>query len=179
MGLPLYQQLLTGVEQAVDNLQPEIIADPVVVAQLQVYLGNTLLNLGNSSKAEWALLQAIPVLQAELGPHEPETIIARTYLADFYRIQGNLRKSIEEYQAIKDSCLPFLPQDHLYGKKILNSLAALYNDAGNYRQAIEIFEQILDVKGELNFSNREDLVAFGNLAMLYLAIGRTQESLSL
>ncbi|MBL8823176.1 MAG: serine/threonine protein kinase [Planctomycetia bacterium] len=178
-GPPLYQQLLARAEQAADQLQPELIADPLVIARLQVLLGNTLINLGNSKKAEVILRNAIPVLAAEGAGYDDEKIIARTYLADAYRMQGRIHDAIEEYRSIRKSGLQNMPRGNELNRHILNNLAILYREAGNYQDALSIYEQLCDPNVNMKLLDQEEILVYANLSMTYLAMGRIQQALDL
>src|SRR5262249_30613178 len=129
-----------------DQLDSEAVGDPLTVARLQNFLGNTLVNLGESEKAIDMYRQALQTRAKLLAPDHPDTLITMGNLGLAYRVAGKLDLALPLFEeALKLTKTRFGPyhRDTLIST---DNLAELYKAAGKPELALPLFEETLKVR---------------------------------
>jgi tetratricopeptide (TPR) repeat protein len=177
---PVYDQLRRRAEQAADQLNAELVADPLAMARLQSTLGKTLLDFGSTRKAVALLEQARSTREARLGAADPLTLETVTFLAHAYVKVGRVPDGIRLHERVRDARLSQLGADHPNTLAALSNLAIAYFAAGRQVEAIKLYEQVRELQRTRSGPDSLDaLAAQNNLATAYLAAGRYRESVAL
>ena len=179
-GEPLYVQLRRRAEHAADALDAEAVGDPLAVARLQTYLGETLCELGNAAKAEEVLEKARAIRVQELGVDHPHTLNTLHTLAGAYQDVGKLPKAIDLLEKVRDARVKQLGADHEHTLTTLQSLAVAYHAAGRLPEAIALYEQLRDAAvKKWGADHINTLTTLNALAVAYRAVGRLPEAITL
>jgi serine/threonine protein kinase/tetratricopeptide (TPR) repeat protein len=179
-GDPLYVQLRKRTEKTADVLVGESVGDPVAVARLQTILGDTLRELGNTSKAVEVLEKARDTCERELGADHLDTLATLNHLAEAYHDAGRLDESIALYDKVRAGRITKLGLDHPDTLTTLNNLAGAYRLAGRLNEAIALYEQVRKARiAKLGAEHPDTLATLNNLAGAYRAAGRLPEAIAL
>ncbi|MCS7306764.1 MAG: serine/threonine-protein kinase [Thermoguttaceae bacterium] len=177
--LSLGKQLAEAVEWAGDQLEKATLEDPRTISQLQVILGNLLLELGELEKAIQILEKAHTLREQQLGTSHLETLKVRHLLAKAYHTLGEHPKAITLYEKLRDAYQnPHGISEHR--TVVLHDLAVAYQDVGRLPQAILLHHRLrqdfLETFGE---DSLETLTALNNQALAYLEAGLVSEATAL
>lgn len=179
-GDPLYVQLRQRAEKVADELVGESVGDPVAVARLQTILGDTLRELGNTSKAVEVLEKARDTCERELGTDHSDTLATLNHLAEAYHDAGRLDEAITLYEMVRVRRITKLGPDHPDTLTTLNNLAGTYRIAGRLDEAIALYEQVRKARSaKLGAEHPDTLATLNNLAGAYRAAGRLTEAIAL
>jgi hypothetical protein len=177
---PLYDQLRERAEKAADQLQAQIVADPLVEARLQTIMGNTLSELGSYVQAIEVLQRARATREEKLGADHPDTLTTLDILAQAYHAGGKLSEAIALFQQVRDARVEKLGADHPDTLFTLNNLAAAHDAAGKPLEAIAIYERARDLQvKKLGADHPDTLSTLNNLGVAYQAVGKLPEAIAL
>lgn len=180
LGKPLYDHLREQTEKAVDQLNPDAVADPLTVARIQNMLGKTLENLGSSKKAVEVLEKARDVFQRQLGQEHDATITNCLLLSSSYLRVGNISEAIAILERIRVTQEKKLGPDHAITIKICLHLARAYVTATRIHEAIPLYEKIKELRIQtLGEDHIDSAVVFHELAVAYMQVERVQDAILL
>jgi CHAT domain-containing protein len=158
--------------------------------------------MGNYSKAESMYQEAIEISTKVLGKNHSKVIKSLNNLAELYHDTDNYPRAESMYQEalecwrngpVEKSNSKFmrslnsvarmykdiLNKDHPDYATILNNLAKLYHDMGNYSKAESMYQEALEIRSKVLGKNHPDCaVTLNNIGLLYAATGRQNEALT-
>ena len=123
-------------------LEGEAIGDPLVVARLQDWLGQTYLGLGKAALAEALIAKAVATRQTHLGADNPLTLASRHNQALAYEAAGKRIEAIKRFEQVRDARVKVLGADHPDTLSTLTELATAFHRAGKPTEAIPLLEQV-------------------------------------
>ncbi len=166
---PLEAVLAKRLVKAAEQLEGEAIGDPLVMASLQIKLGETLCNLGFATEAIPLFRKARETRTQKLGADHAATLDSMGYLAWGYSSAGKydltLPLNVETLKLTKDK----LGADHDETLSSMNNLAVSYGRARKLDLALPLFEETLKLsKVKKGPDHADTLSCMNNLAMGYL-----------
>jgi eukaryotic-like serine/threonine-protein kinase len=177
---PLGALLGDRLDRAATQLDGEAVGDPVMVANLQGVLGNSLTNLGHYNKAIAVLSRALKTREAALGADDPSTFVVRANLAEAYRSAGRHAEAITMLEEILKRHEKVGGADNSDTLSARSNLAAAYASARRYDDAIALNREVLARReSKLGADHVHTLNSRNNLADLYRLAGRTAESIKI
>ena len=172
-GPLLIEQLTKRLLAVADKLDTEAIGDPLTVARLQNFLGNTLLSLGEHRKAIELHQQAGQTWAKLLGPDHPDTLRSMGYLADGYHSAGRLDLAVPLYEETLKLQKAKLGADHPDTLHNMNNLASCYHNAGKLELALPLYQETLKLqKAKLGADHPDTFNSMNNLAFCYQSAGK-------
>jgi serine/threonine protein kinase len=179
-GPTVYQQLRERAEKAADQLDAELVDDPLAVARLQTIYGNTLYELGNATKATEILEKARRTRERDLGADHPDTLSTLNRLAQTYLAAGRTSDAIDLHERVRDAQIKKWGAHHPDTLATLHNLASAYQAVRRMPEAIDLLVQVRDARLKLLPADHPDtLSALNNLALAYEADGRAAEAIDL
>ena len=177
---PLRALLGERLDRATEQLEGEVIGDPLAVARMQVTLGISQLGLGQAENAIRLLSKARTTLTAQLGPDHPDTLESVNNLALGYQAAGKLALALPLFEETLKRAKAKLGPDHKETASSMNNLAVAYHDAGKLALALPLLEETLEWrKAHLGPDHIHTLSSMDNLAVCYQAAGKTNLALPL
>ena len=179
-GKSLRRILGERLEEAANQLQDEVVGDPVTVARLQRRLGHSLFALAYYEKAIALFNKARATLTVHLGTHDPETLGTINGLALAHRSAGQNDVAI----ALHEEALPWMKSvlgpDHGETLLCMSNLASAYRRAGKLDLAIPLFEDAVQrLKATLGPNDPKTMVCMNNLGSAYIAAKRFEDGIPL
>jgi serine/threonine protein kinase len=179
-GLSLRQQLSQHLQRAATQLDEGAVGDALATARLQVTLGRSLLNLGNTTLAMELFRKAGMTQESQLGADHPDTLNTRNDLASAYWSAGRTSEAIRLHEQTLKQRQTKLGADHPDTLTSCNNLATAYFAAGRTVEAIRLFEETLkQQEAKLEPDHPDTLRSRNNLAVAYKSVGRTAEAIPL
>jgi tetratricopeptide (TPR) repeat protein len=179
-GRPLRAILGDRLDQAAAELEGEAVGDPLVVARLQVRLGQTYLGLGRAVEAESLFDRALAARKARLGSDHPDTLGSMHNQALAYQAARKFSQAIERFRQVRDVQLRTLGADHPDTLTTLNNLGLAYRLAGQPAEAVALLGQAADARAKvLGPHHPETLTALHLLAAAFRAAGETRQAVTL
>ena len=179
-GPLLIEQLRDRLLATADMLDEKAIGEPLAVARLQGFLGNTLNSLGESKKAIELHTKARATRERLLGPDDPATLTSMSNLAEGYRAAGKLELALPLLEETLKLMKAKLGPEHPNTLASMNNLADGYRDAGKVGLALPLFEETLKLmKAKLGPEHPDTLASMNNLALGYRAVGKLEMALPL
>jgi tetratricopeptide (TPR) repeat protein len=155
-------------DEAVKQLEGEAVGDPVAVAAMQTWLGNSLRELGHLDQAQIVLEKARQTVETPLGPGHPDTLTALRLLARLYKDRGSYDKAEPLFKQVLEARRQQLGPDHPETLTSMHDLASLYWAGGSYDDAEPLFKQVLeDRRRQLGPNDLHTLSTMSDLAALY------------
>ncbi len=114
--------LRDGVKKAVRELDGAAIGDPLVVAAMQVKLGESLTALGEVPDAIVVLKKSLETRRPRLGPDHPDTLQSLSGLAEAHGLAGKLDLAIPLYKEALKLKNAKLGPDHPETLQCMNNL---------------------------------------------------------
>lgn len=97
-------------------------------------------------------------------------------IATFYRVQGKYQEALSLYQKTEKIYHHELePYDELYSA-FYNNLSLLYQEMGDYHQAIDMQKKALAIVEQLDDYRIEEAITYTNLSQMYLSINQNDEA---
>ncbi len=156
--------LRDGVKKAVRELDGAAIGDPLVVAAMQVKLGQSLTALGETPDAIVVLKKSLETRKPRLGPDHPDTLQSLSGLAEAYGLAGKLDLAIPLYKEALKLKKAKLGPDHPETLQCMNNLALAYTYARKLDLAIPLHEETLKLrKAKLGPDHLNSLESMNNL----------------
>ncbi|HQR05504.1 MAG TPA: tetratricopeptide repeat protein [Gemmatales bacterium] len=163
--------------KAVRELEGSSIGDPLVVAEMQMNLGESLLALGEANLAIEVLEKAHHTREAKLGLDHPDTLASMHSQAMSYSLSGNLDKAVALLEQTLKLRTAKLGPDHHETINTMYSLAISYGEKGNLNQALALLEQTWKMqKSKLGENHVKTLTTMNSLGTAYGKIGRLDEA---
>jgi serine/threonine protein kinase len=177
---PLQVLLGERLDQATEQLEGEVIGDPLAVARMQLTLGGSQLGLGHAEKAIRLLSKARTTLTTQLGPDHPETLESMSKLAEGYWAAHKLELALPLLEETLQRRKVKLGPDRPETLTSMNDLALYYKDAGRLDLALPLYEETLRRrKVTLGPDHHDTLQSMNNLAMGYWAAHKLDLALPL
>jgi non-specific serine/threonine protein kinase/serine/threonine-protein kinase len=163
--------------EAVKQLEGEAVGEPVVVAQLQNVLGNSLRELGHLEEAEVVLRKARRTREQLFGTDHSDTLGSMNDLALLYQEGGRYDEAETLLKQAVEGGRRKLGADHPDTLHSMNNLALLYQERGRYAEAETLYQQALEgLRHKAGALNPALLSIMNNLALLYMDRGRYAEA---
>jgi eukaryotic-like serine/threonine-protein kinase len=179
-GKPLAALLGERLDRASAEIEGEATGDPLVVAEMQNVLGESLLGLGYAEKAIGVLTRARATRSAILGTDHPDTLGSMSNLAGAYQDAGQPDRALSMYEEVLAARRAKLGPDHPDTLDPMNNLAGAYQAAGQLDRALPMFEEVLAAsKAKLGPDHPNTLAFMSNLATAYQAAGQLDLAASL
>jgi serine/threonine protein kinase/tetratricopeptide (TPR) repeat protein len=177
---PLEAVLAKRLVKAAGELEAEAVGDPLVVAELQNRLGETLRSLGHSPEAIPLFVKARETNTAMRGLDHPDTLKCMNNLASAYKATGQLDKALPLFEETLAKTKEKLGPDHPNTLGCMGNLALAYQDAGQRDKALPLFEETLaKSKEKLGPDHPSTLTSMHNLASAYQDAGQLDKALPL
>ena len=155
----------------------ETLTDLTLLATSLSYLGLLYELQGRYAEAEPILLQALDILQRQLGDDHPNVATSLSNLAGLYELQGRHAEAEPLLLQALDISQRQLGDDHPNVAQSLNNLAHLYQSQGRYAEAEPLYIQALDIwQRQLGDDHPDVAQNLNNLALLYQSQGRYAEA---
>jgi serine/threonine protein kinase len=179
-GPLLIEQLTKRLLVVADQLDAEAFGDPLTVARLQHFLGNTLHSLGEPAKAIVLHQQVRQTLAKVLGFDHPDTLTTMNNLALAYLEADKLDLALPLLEETLKLRKARLGPDHRDTLNSMNNLAMGYKAVGMMDLALPLLEETLKLrKARLGPDHRDTLTSMNNLAVGYQAAGKLDLALPL
>ncbi len=177
-GEPLEATLGKRLARAARELKGEAVGDPVLVAQLQHRLAETLASLGHIADAETVLRQAVETLQSHDGPNSPRTRSARYSLAAVLRQRAAYDEACQILNDLLSTRTAGDPP--LFASRVREELALCYRAMGKQEEARLMLEDVVaERKQKLGPDHIDTLRATRSLARAYRDLGRIEQATKL
>ncbi|MBX9583407.1 MAG: tetratricopeptide repeat protein [Gemmataceae bacterium] len=177
---PLEVLLADRLVAAADQLDGEAIGDPVVVANLQNRLGQSLLNLGFDDRATPLLEKSRATLTAALGPDDRDTLRSLNNLANAHQKAERPADAVPLHEECLGRRRAALGPDGPDTITSLNNLGLAYQQVGRVGEAVRLAEEAhRRITAKLSPTHPGALEATESLANTYLLAGRTGEAVPL
>ena len=124
----------------------ETLTDLTLLATSLSYLGLLYELQGRYAEAEPILLQALDILQRQLGDDHPNVATSLSNLAGLYELQGRHAEAEPLLLQALDISQRQLGDDHPDVAQNLNNLALLYQSQGRYAEAEPLLLRSLEIK---------------------------------
>jgi serine/threonine protein kinase len=172
----LAQRLLKLAEQLDDN----VVGDPLMVADLKVRLGESLYGLGFSRESIPLFETARDVQRKHLGEDHPLTLASMGNLANSLSGAGEVDLALPLLEQTLERRKEKLGSDDPDTLMSMNNLAMTLIDQGRREPGILLMEETLELrKRHLGSDHRDTLISMNNLAVAYQKDGRLTQALSL
>jgi serine/threonine protein kinase len=179
-GQPLQALLGERLDRATAELEDEAVGDALVVAKLQMTLGESQMGLGYAEKAILLLSRARATYAAQLGLEHPDTLNSMNNLAVAYEAAGKLDLALPLLQETLRLRKAHLGPNHPDTLATMNNLAVAYRADGKLDLALPLFEETLKLRTvQLGPAHPDTLNSMSNLAGAYRAAGNFQLALPL
>ncbi len=176
-GKKLQELLGERLDDATARIDGESIGDPLMVARMQMTLGESQLGLGYPAKAISLFAKALDTFTRMLGPDHPETLVSMSQLAAAYKEGGRLADAVELAERTFEVRKAKLGPDSVETLTSMNNLAQIYQAAGRTTDAVEFAERTFEArKAKLGLDSVETLTSMNNLAQTYQIAGRAAEA---
>ena len=160
-----------------DQLNGESLGDPLVVAQLQEILGETLVGLGYSRDAVSLLGKPLRTRQEILGHRHVLTLQTMNNLGAAHLSAGNTREALPILQETLRLRTEVLGEEDRQTLVTRANLANLLVVTGNHSKAVPLFEEILRVQQKQSGEDHPDtLVTKNSLGNSLRLLSRTTEA---
>ena len=165
--------LRDGLNKAVRELDGAAIGDPLVVAAMQVKLGQSLTALGETPAAIVVLRKSLEIRSPKLGADHANTLKSLSGLAAAYELAGKLDLAIPLYEEALRSRRAKRGPDHPDTHSSMNSLGIAYDKAGKSDRSLPLLEEALKLhKARLGPDHPDTLNTMNSLAMAYTFAGK-------
>lgn len=174
---PLERVLADKLVEAGDILKRTEIAEPIMVAQMQTQLGESLLNLGFPREGMELLSAAADARTRLLGPSHLDTLVSRHTIGEAWLELGDFAKAMLEFEDILARRQSVLPKDDNRVLESMSNLAESYRQAGRTKEAVELLQKTVVLREAVEGSEHPDvLITVNNLGLALLAAGEAQQS---
>ncbi|HEV3303243.1 MAG TPA: tetratricopeptide repeat protein [Planctomycetaceae bacterium] len=167
-------------DQATEGLGGEAVGDPLVMAKLQMTLGESLLGLGYADKAASLLTKARATYTATLGPKHLDTLTSMNDLAEAYTADGKPKLAMPLLLEVFRLRGEELGPQHAATLSSMNSLGLGYLEAGNLSAAVPLLEEAVRLRRlTLGAEHADTLTSTDNLAVAFREAGKIDRALPL
>ena len=176
-GKKLQELLGERLDVATARIDGESIGDPLMVARMQMTLGESQFGLGYPAKAISLFAKARETFTRTLGPDQPETLFSMSQLAAAYKEGGRLADAVELAEQTYEARKAKLGPDSVETLTSMNNLSQIYQAAGRTTDAVEFAQRTFEArKAKLGVDSVETLTSMNNLAQTYQVAGRAAEA---
>jgi len=144
-GTSVYDLLKERVEEMAGQLGADNVGDPLIAAQLQQIMGETLRDLGSHEKALQLLKDVLVIRQKELGENDPETLSTQYHVGSVYCMVGEHAKSLELFKKTLAQREQVLPEGHPDIVRSLKGLAKFHNLIRQDEEALAYLVRIAEL----------------------------------
>lgn len=177
---PLQAVLVEKLNLAVQQLEGESIGDPLVVAQMQMQLGRSLLVLSEPAQARELFEKAQKTRLDLLGPHDPKTFACDHNLAMAILTLGDIQQAIQMLEETLELQLSILGESHVGIPASKNNLAQAYIENSQPKKALPLMKDVVARQSEFHGKyHPETLRSVSILAEVYDAIGQSSRAMGL
>ncbi|KAF6843413.1 Kinesin light chain 5 [Colletotrichum musicola] len=136
-----------------------------------------LVMLGNYSRAEVIVRQAVTIRTEILGQEHPSTLTSMANLASTYRNQGRWKEAEELEVRVMEMWKRVLGEEHPHTLTSMANLAATYRNQGRWKEAEELEVRVMETRNTvLGEEHPDTLMSMGNLAATFRNQGRWKEA---
>ncbi|KAF4417377.1 Kinesin light chain [Colletotrichum fructicola] len=136
-----------------------------------------LVMLGNYSRAEILVQDAVRIRTERLGQEHPSTLTSKANLASTYRNQGRWKEAEELGVRVMEMRKRVLGEEHPDTMTSMNDLALIYEKQGQWEQAERLHVRVMEKwKSVLGEEHPWTLTSMANLASTYWNQGRWKEA---
>ncbi|KAF6806923.1 Kinesin light chain 5 [Colletotrichum sojae] len=170
------QTLMPHIQPLLDK-QPSEERDQLEWSKLLTNVSWYLVMLGNYSRAEVIVRQAVTIRTEILGQEHPSTLTSMANLASTYRNQGRWKKAEELGVRVMETKKTVLGEEHPDTLASMNNLASTYRSQGRWKEAEELQAKELEICARvLGEEHPDTLTGMNNLASTYRNQGRWKEA---
>jgi serine/threonine protein kinase/Tfp pilus assembly protein PilF len=160
------------------QLDARAIDDPVVWANLQNRLGQTLVSLGRPKEAITFLEVARDTRQNRLGKDHPDTLASMNDLAVAYQYAGRLDLAVALMEETVQLRQDRLEPDHPDTLLSMHNLATIYSALGRHSEALKLREEtLIRRRNKLGVDHHDTLKTQYNLGVSYFYLSRYSEAI--
>ncbi|KAF6803318.1 Kinesin light chain 5, partial [Colletotrichum plurivorum] len=105
-----------------------------------------LVMLGNYSRAEALVQDAVRIRRERLGEEHPDTLTSMANLASTYRNQGRWKEAEELDVRVMETSLRVLGEEHPSTLTSMANLAATYRNQGRWKEAEELGVRVMETR---------------------------------
>jgi len=170
-GLP---QILDRSQTSIDQ---SLAGEQKAQDRLRETIGVANLNLGRLDKAQKLLESVVAFRRETLGEEHPDTLTAKTELANVYATEARRKEAEDLYRQVLDSRGRNLGLEAPETLQAMNNLATIYRDQGRWKGAEKLSDLV--VAGFLRIYDErhpDTLKAMSNQANIYAMQGRLAEA---
>ena len=180
VGKPFRVLLGDRLDQATAGLEGEAVGDPLKVAELQMWLGNTQAGLGFPDKAVILYKKARKTLESAPGADGSVLLTCLYNLAFAYHEGGKLDLALDLYKEVLGRQAGILGPDHPSTLLTMSALGVAYRDGSNLDLAVPVLERVAHKWEESRGADdRITLMGADNLASAYQIAGRLNQAVTL
>ncbi|KAF6804329.1 Kinesin light chain 5, partial [Colletotrichum plurivorum] len=170
------QTLMPHVQPLLDK-QPLEERDRLNWSYLLTNMSWYLLMLGNYSKAEVIVQQAVSTRAEILGQEHPSTLTSMNNLALTYRNQGRWKEAEELFVRVMETRERVLGEEHPDTLTSMANLASTFWNQGRWKEAEELDVRVMEMnKRVVGEEHPDTLTSMANLASTYSNQGRWKEA---
>ena len=170
---PLQSILVEKLDEAVEQLEADSIGDPLVVADMQAQLGQSLLALSAPQKALLLFQKAFDVRTKLLGENAILTIASEHDLGNAHLNIGEINKAIKKFESGLAKQLSTLDADHPSIAAAQHNLAQAYIEAGKIDLALPLMKEAVERQtNSIGPDDPKTLLSVSSLAAIYHDIGK-------
>lgn len=179
-GRPLQAILVDQLGEAAAQLDADSIGDPLVVAEMQATLGESLLALSSPAEAIILLKKSRDTHERILGANDQQTVTTSGFLANAYLDVGEPEVAVPMLEGVLQRREQEFGIGHTETSMARNNLALGYQAQGRHELAVSLLEEAVPhLKEALGPEHLETLTSLGNLAAAYEASGRPEKAVPL
>jgi eukaryotic-like serine/threonine-protein kinase len=172
--------LRDGLKKAVRELDGAAIGDPLIVAAMQLKLGQSLTALGEASDAILLLKKSLETRKLKLSPDHSDALASMHRLAEAYVYARELDVAIPLLEETIKRRKARLGANHPDTVSSTSDLALAYTYAGRLDLAIPLHEDTLELqKVRLGTDHPDTVATMSNLALAYTYAGKLDQAIPL
>jgi non-specific serine/threonine protein kinase/serine/threonine-protein kinase len=172
-GVTLRALLTQRTNEAAQQLEGEVVGDPLVVARLQHVLGICLQGLGDLKQAEAVLVKAYQTREQLLGADHLDSLATKHRLAMLYRAQAKFTLSETLYKEVLKGRTAKLGPEHPDTLLSQHHLAMLFHSQSDFDAAERLYKEVLRRRTvTLGADHLDTLATQHRLATLYRSQGK-------
>ena len=176
-GKSLRVILADRLSRAGEQIEGEVIGDPLVAAGLQLRLGLSLLRLGRVESAIPFLEKSRATRVIRLGADHLDTLTSMNGLAQSYQAAGQFDKALPLLEETLKLRRAKQGPDHPETLVTMNDLAMGYQATGRLNEALPLLEETLKRrKATLGERDPDTLSSMNNLAVYFANVGKLDQA---
>jgi tetratricopeptide (TPR) repeat protein len=177
-GFPMWAGLLPHIQAIVELMPPGEDSDGLLF--LRERAATYQQHQGSHGTAVSTFDEVVASRERLFGPEHPETLVARSNLANSYWSAGRTAEAIVIEKSVASDRERLLGPEHPDTLTSWANLGTSYSSAGRIAEAIDLLEKVAaDSRRLLGREHPSTLIAQANLATTYRFAGRTAEAIAL